>query len=166
MIKTWKFMMCEFYIFIFCSILLSFFPLFPFSLLLLFSLHLPFPSFSSFPFSLLFFLFSSSHHGALAGTLSGHTSWVLSVAFSSDNQHVITGWVYTYFNFWSSQQFLSSTITNTVLHSVLCTVCCIRLSVRQEKWYLYLSCTCDHKDLHLFMLHVDDNSTCLYLPLF
>ena len=32
-----------------------------------------------------------SNHGALASTLSGHTSWVLSVAFSPDNQHVVTG---------------------------------------------------------------------------
>ena len=30
-------------------------------------------------------------HGNLAGTISGHSSWVLSVAFSPDNQHVITG---------------------------------------------------------------------------
>ena len=26
-------------------------------------------------------------HGNLAGTLSGHTSWVLSVAYSPDNEH-------------------------------------------------------------------------------
>ena len=30
-------------------------------------------------------------HANLAGTLSGHSSWVLSVAFSPDNQHFVTG---------------------------------------------------------------------------
>ena len=32
-----------------------------------------------------------SQHGSLAGTLSGHSSWVLSVAYCPDNQHFVTG---------------------------------------------------------------------------
>ena len=32
-----------------------------------------------------------SQHANLAGTLSGHSSWVLSVAFCTDNQHFVTG---------------------------------------------------------------------------
>lgn len=34
-------------------------------------------------------------HGNLACTMSGHNSWVLSVAFSPDNQHIITGYGYS-----------------------------------------------------------------------
>ena len=30
------------------------------------------------------------NHGQLVGTLSGHTSWVLSVAFSPDNEHFVS----------------------------------------------------------------------------
>ena len=37
-----------------------------------------------------------SQHANLAGTLSGHSSWVLSVAFSPDNQHFATGYVHEY----------------------------------------------------------------------
>ena len=29
-------------------------------------------------------------HGNLVATLSGHTSWVLSVAFSPDNEHFVS----------------------------------------------------------------------------
>lgn len=34
-----------------------------------------------------------SEHAILAGTLSGHSSWVLSVAFSPDDKHFVTGLV-------------------------------------------------------------------------
>ena len=40
---------------------------------------------------LFFFPFSLRQHANLADTLSGHSSWVLSVAFSPDNQHFATG---------------------------------------------------------------------------
>ena len=30
------------------------------------------------------------NHGQLVGTLSGHTSWVLSVAYSPDNEHFVS----------------------------------------------------------------------------
>ena len=36
---------------------------------------------------LLFLFLSNRQHANLAGTLSGHGSWVLSVAFSPDNSH-------------------------------------------------------------------------------
>ncbi|CAI8041938.1 WD repeat-containing protein 61, partial [Geodia barretti] len=32
-----------------------------------------------------------SQHASLTGTLSGHSSWVLSVAYCPDNQHFVTG---------------------------------------------------------------------------
>lgn len=38
-------------------------------------------------FSSFFSLSTTSQHANLAGTLSGHGSWVLSVTFSPDNAH-------------------------------------------------------------------------------
>ena len=35
-------------------------------------------------------LLNFRNHGQLVGTLSGHTSWVLSVAYSPDNEHFVS----------------------------------------------------------------------------
>ena len=50
------------------------------------------PSMSLFEYHSLCFLLRQ--HANLAGTLSGHSSWVLSVAFCPDNQHFVTGCVF------------------------------------------------------------------------
>jgi WD repeat-containing protein 61 len=43
-------------------------------------------------YKVLYFIFVLCRaHANVAGTLSGHASWVLSVAFSPDNQHFVSG---------------------------------------------------------------------------
>ena len=50
------------------------------------------------------FFFRRNRHTAqptTVGTLSGHSSWVLSVAFSSDNQHLISSYVLRFWLDWN-----------------------------------------------------------------
>ena len=44
------------------------------------------------------FSFFFRQHANLAGTLSGHGSWVLSVDFCPDNTHFVSAWVVLYFH--------------------------------------------------------------------
>ena len=67
------------------------------------------------------FFFFFRQHANLAGTLSGHGSWVLSVDFCPDNTHFVSAWVVLHFHrdcsvYWGLTSVLT---TNTLCVSSL-----------------------------------------------